>query len=169
MSTIERRKLVVDKAFMLAQSYMHYSPVRAPCGLEVERIGFEHDGSQIKGYGRDTIIDISQARRYLRVDMERAADILEKTVDVRYLSRGQIIGMLLFIKDIGEHKWRASTVRKSLNKNRPLDVPAQMLKWAKVVVKKRQPGDTYTQTRISPGLKRRREFQARVFCTFPVR
>jgi GH24 family phage-related lysozyme (muramidase) len=161
---IERQ--ILDRAFTHCLSYMQFHATFREAVTGRMTIGLEHED---KSLPIQTIFSFDKAKRHLRQDLAAAVDLISRTVEAKYLTRTQTIGLVLFVKDLKEKAWRASAVRKSLNANDPLKAAVQMLKSNKVVIARREPGQTFTPTRISPALTMRRQMQARIFCNFPIR
>jgi GH24 family phage-related lysozyme (muramidase) len=163
---VNLERQILDRAFPHCLNYMQFHPTFREAVTGRMTIGYEHEDKRLP---LQTIFSYDKAKMHLRKDLAAAMDLINRTVEAKYLTHTQTIGLVLFVKDLKEKAWRASAVRRSLNANDPLKAAVQMLKSNKVVIAKREPGQTFTPTRVSQALTMRRQTQARIFCNFPIR
>lgn len=117
------------------------------CPAGVWTIGWGHT----KGVKKGDRIDIATAEKFLKEDIEVAERGIEKLVKVK-LSDNQFSALVSFVFNLGETKFRDSTLLKVINSDpHSLNVAIQFRRWV------------YADGKVSSGLIRRREAEVKLY------
>lgn len=139
---------ISDTGIALIKNFEGFSKKAYICPAGKITIGFGHTGKELK---LGDVVTLERANQILKHDLEWAEGVVNRLVKVG-LTQNQFDALVSLVFNIGEGNFASSSLLKILNAGDHDAVPAQIMRWNKITVKKKKV--------VAPGLVRRRQAEA---------
>ncbi len=140
---------ISENGLSLIKQFEGFSSTVYRCAAGYPTIGYGHVLKADDHF--DDGIDEQQAEILLRHDVQIAERAVLRLINVP-LTDGQFSALVSFVFNLGGGALQRSTLRRKVNRQEHIEVPAEFVRWV------------YAGGRKLPGLVKRRRCEARLYC-----